>query len=92
MVAAKVKIQLKECLGDQKDDSNLKQLDIDWGTSLNLQFHQAVRSVVLLEDWQIRGKNSEDFQSWLTKQKVHSLFFDGAAKGNLGNAGAGGVI
>jgi len=39
-----------------------------------------------------KGKNSEDFQNWISKQKVHSLFFDGAAKGNLGNAGAGGVI
>lgn len=91
-VTAKVKSQLKECLGEQKDDSNLSQIDIDWGSSMDLQFHQKTRSMDLPEEWQIRGKNSEDFQNWIPKQKVHSLFFDGAAKRNLGNAGAGGVI
>lgn len=44
------------------------------------------------EEWQIRGKTSEEFQNWVPKQKAHSLFFDGASKGNPGKAGAGGVI
>ena len=41
--------------------------------------------------WQIR-KNPKNFSNWWTKLECHSLFFDGASKGNLRLAGAGGVI
>lgn len=92
VVAAKIKLQLKECLGYQKDDSNLSQLDIIWGASLNLQFHQVERNIFSPEEWQIRRKNKEEFQDWISNQKVHSLFFDGAVKGNPGKVGAGGTI
>lgn len=36
--------------------------------------------------------NDEEFQSWLSKQTLPSIFFDGAAKGNPGMAEAGGLI
>ena len=62
VVVAKIKFQLKEFLGGQKDASNLNQLDILWGASLNLQFHQATRNISSSKDWQISGVNNEDFQ------------------------------
>ena len=76
---------------DIKDDSNLSQQDIAWGASLDLQFQPAVRNVPPLKDWQIR-KSETDLQDWLNSHSRHSLFFDGAAKGNPGKAGAGGVV
>eukprot|EP00253_Pinus_taeda_P006650 PITA_06650 len=91
-VAAKVKSQLKECWGDHKDNSNLNQLDRDWGSSLNLNFQQNIRSIAPPEEWKIRETSREDFQNWIHNQRMHSLFFGGDAKGNSGNAGAGGVI
>jgi ribonuclease HI len=29
---------------------------------------------------------------WIQKQKTHTLYFDGASKGNPGEAGAGGIL
>lgn len=76
---------------DTKDDSNLRQQDIAWGTQLELQFQLAVKKVPILKEWKIR-KPENDFQEWLKYQERHFLFFDGAAKGNPGKAGAGGVV
>ena len=42
-------------------------------------------------NWQIR-KSSEIFRNWWTKLDCHTLFFDGASKGNPGLIGAGEVI
>ena len=42
-------------------------------------------------DWCLRD-NEDIFQSWWRSQNISSIFFDGASKGNLGAAGAGGVI
>jgi hypothetical protein len=39
---------------------------------------------------QIR-ENEKDFYEWISKQSRHSLFFDGAAKGNPRKVDAGGV-
>lgn len=41
--------------------------------------------------WKIRLKQT-DFNNWLCSSNIHSLFFDGASKSNLGTAGAGGII
>ena len=41
--------------------------------------------------WQIR-KNPESFNKWWTNLDRHTLFFDGASKGNLGLSSAGEVI
>eukprot|EP00253_Pinus_taeda_P017362 PITA_17362 len=87
----KIKCQIKECLVDIKDDTNLNQQDIIWGSILDLQFQLADRISLPIKNWQIR-KSKDDFQDWLKAHSRHSLFFDGAAKGNPGKAGAGGVI
>ena len=36
--------------------------------------------------------NSKKFRNWWTKLDCHTLFFDGASKGNPGMTGVGGVI
>lgn len=46
-VGVKIKFQLKDCLGEQKDDSNLCQQDIHWGASLDLQFQKSVSIISL---------------------------------------------
>jgi ribonuclease HI len=43
------------------------------------------------QDWQLRLDNN-NFASWQRQQHSYFLFFDGAATGNPGVAGAGGVI
>lgn len=91
MVANSVKCQLVQWLGDKGDDTNLSQQDIDLGVALNFKFKKLKRTSISLKDWQIT-KNEEDFLSWLSKQTLPSLFFDGVAKGNTGIAGAGGLI
>eukprot|EP00253_Pinus_taeda_P001840 PITA_01840 len=87
----KNKCQIKECLVDIKDDNNLSQQDITWGSLLDLQSQPAVRIALPNKNWQIQ-KSEDDFQDWLKSLSRHSLFFDGAAKGNPGKAGVGGVI
>lgn len=91
VLEAKIKCHIKECLTDIKDDSNLSQQNITWGSTLELQFHPAARKAPTIKDWQIR-KPENNFQDWLKSQARHFLFFDGAAKGNPGKAGAGGVV
>jgi hypothetical protein len=41
--------------------------------------------------WQLHSP-SMDFHSWLSSQSCYTLCFDGDSKGNLGEAGAGGVL
>ena len=90
-MGVKIKFQLKECLREQKDDSRLSQQDIIWDSSLDLQFQKAASIISLFKFWQIRAVVKE-FQGWIANQSRHSLFFDGAAKGNPARAGAGVVI
>jgi ribonuclease HI/exonuclease III len=91
LVSIKIKNQLKESLGDQLEETNLSQQDIEWGERLGLQFAQAARQSKPSKEWQIRLKE-KDFSAWLNNHSKHTLLFDGAAKGNPGKAGAGGVI
>ena len=56
-----------------------------------MQFHPANRAVPSHKNWHIR-KSEDDFKEWLNALSRYTLFFDGAAKGNPGKAGAGGVI
>ena len=86
-----VKSQLAEWLADKGDDLDLNYQDRDLGSALNFKFQKLSSSPPSIKKWQIR-KNEEDFQSWLFNQPIPSLFFDGAAKGNPGIAGVGGLI
>jgi hypothetical protein len=43
------------------------------------------------ENWEIM-KSEKEFASWKRKIKTHILFFDGALKGDPGQAGGGGII
>ena len=36
--------------------------------------------------------DKSQFENWLRERKIFKLFFDGASKGNLGEAGGGGVV
>lgn len=91
VIEGKVISQIKECLVDIKDDANLSPQDISWGSNIGLQFHPANRAVPPHKNWHIR-KSEDEFKNWLKVMSRHTLFFDGAAKGNPGKAGAGGVI
>jgi hypothetical protein len=42
-------------------------------------------------DWRIREEDDK-FQTWWRSKNITTIFFDGASKGNPGEAGAGGVI
>jgi hypothetical protein len=44
-----------------------------------------------MQDWKLRLDNNK-FSHWQRQQHTSLLFFDGAATGNPGVAGAGGVI
>ena len=77
----KIKIQLKDSLGDQLDGEDLSEQDFEWITILYLHFKDIGRPPIPLKDWQIRV-NSTEFSEFCTKQARTALFFDGAAKGN----------
>ena len=78
-------------MGDQLEEKNLSQQDLEWGDMMGLQFFVAVRQSKTSKEWKIR-LNEKDFFACINKQSRHTLFFDGAVKGNPGKAGAGGVI
>ena len=52
---------------------------------------KVVRTIIPPKDWKIRV-NEKYFFDWIIKKLIHSLFFDGATKGNPRKFGAGGVI
>ena len=43
------------------------------------------------EEWEIRP-SIQDFTNWKRRRKAYTLSFDGASKGNPGQAGGGGII
>jgi ribonuclease HI len=87
-------VSLKEFLNEHMwsfTDKNLSPHEEEWGRSLGLTYSNADNQVEKRKDWQIRMPD-ESFRNWNKEMDCHSLSFDGAAKGNPGNAGAGGVI
>jgi len=54
LMVVEIKCQLKECLREYKDDLSLSQYDINWCSSLDLQFQKIASSISLPKDWQIR--------------------------------------
>ena len=93
-VAAKAKSLLLEAAQQQyySADPWLLPEEERWLNSLSPS-PRRLRSVPLPLNpiWRIR-ETEEHFQEWWKKQKISTIFFDGASKGNPGAAGAGGVI
>lgn len=69
-----------------EDPTNWNDQKKDWMASFNLKPSKhpftAHRS-----SWQLHSIHS--IELWIQKQKIHTLCFDGASKGNPGEAGAG---
>jgi ribonuclease HI len=73
----------------------LEQSEEDWinyilgppSTPLTFPPHREIKR----QDWKLRLNNNE-FSQWKRQQHTSLLFFDGAATGNPGVAGVGGVI
>ena len=89
----KIQALLAEVISISKIPSNkgiMTDKEKEWMRSLNPLAVNIV-DAKKLEDWEIRMDNSQ-FENWLKERKIFKLFFDGASKGNPGNAGGGGVI
>ena len=93
-VRIKIKASLKEILsemGGKNKDTNPSNEEKEWAERLGIHIPKAEGQKAKIKDWQI--KMAEDkFRKKNEELTCHSLFFDGAAKGNPGNIGAGGVI
>ena len=90
-IIVKIKSQLKKSLDGYLEAKNLSQNDKDWSNMMGFTISTNLRQNKTKENWQIR-LNEKDFSEWLIKHSSFFLFFDGAANGNFGKAGAGGVI
>jgi ribonuclease HI len=62
-----------------------------WLNKLNLQDFPAPCMIKNISCWQLQY-TPQEFTTWLNSQKNHVLSFDGASKGNPGEAGVGGVL
>jgi len=86
---------LKETLNTKQilisPSKKLAAEDLDWCKDLLPQNSLQTKDKVALHIWEIR-RNTKEFNQWKANLNSYSLFFDGAAKGNLGEAGTGGVI
>jgi ribonuclease HI len=94
IVKTKILTTLKDFLKENIrtiTDINLSPREVEWGKSLGLNSSNAEIQPKKGKDWQIRMPENS-FSNWNKEIDCYSLLFDGAAKGNPGNAGAGGVI
>ena len=86
---------LKETLNTKQilisPSEKLAAEDLDWCKDLLPQNSLQTKNKVALHIWEIQ-RNTKEFNQWKANLNSYSLFFDGAAKGNPGEAGAGGVI
>jgi hypothetical protein len=93
-VVVKTQVLLGECLQSlslPKNKVSLLPKEAEW---LKLFQHAEVlvpSQVPLLEGWEIRF-DPPQFDKWKRDQKMYSLFFDGASKGNPRAARGGGII
>jgi ribonuclease HI len=70
----------------------LDEAEEHWLSQFKIQGLEARKaSDPIKEDWEIR-KSEKDFASWKSEINTPILFFDGASKGNPGQAGGGGII
>jgi hypothetical protein len=93
-VVAKAKSFLLEAAKQQyfKEDPSLLPEEKRWlGPLVPYPRKYLLSPQTVNPDWCIRD-DDDTFQSWWWSQNLTTIFFDGASKGNLGVAGAGGVI
>ena len=93
-MAAKTKAFLIETVGVQsfKKGNTLLPKEKKWlGTYTFRDRKKDPRKASINPWWWLRDMDVE-FQIWWKAQWKASIFFDGASKGNLGRAGAGGVV
>ena len=69
----------------------LKDEESHWLSQFVQNHHNRTPLKAPLANWEIR-LDQNDFNSWKLAMNTPSLFFDGAAKGNPGLSGCGGVI
>jgi len=89
-VEAKAKILLSEAISSRplksEDTTNWNSRENDWMASFNLRTVKYPQTAPRSR-WQLH--NTFNMELWIQKQKTHSLCFDGASKGNPGEAGMG---
>jgi len=79
-------------LHQTKNNQTLEAPKELWLNHFKIQCHMGIQaSITIIEEWEIR-KDKQDFSNWKTRSKSHILAFDGALKGNPGQAGGGGII
>eukprot|EP00253_Pinus_taeda_P016670 PITA_16670 len=93
-VAAKARTLLLEAAQQQyyKEDTLLQPVEKRWLGTLELQSRKTLLPPQTEHPiWKKRDPD-ETFQLWWRAQKSHTIFFDGASKGNPGPSGAEGLI
>ena len=96
-VVSKAKSLLGDTLkfqGEHCFKTSLQTSEEVWLSSLNPELMKTLPyspSSPKLAVWEIR-KEPGEFRDWRKKLNMNSLFFDGASKGNPGEAGGGGVL
>jgi hypothetical protein len=92
-VVAKAKLLLSESINSRplkiEDSTNWTIREKDWMASFNLRTSKHSNAAPS-SSWQLH--NILNIDLWIQKQKTHTLCFDGASKGNPGEAGAGGIL
>ena len=73
------------------DSKNLNPIEFSWCHDISFQSSPQSKISLELQPWEIR-KGKEEFLQWRMKQRCHTLFFDGASKGNPKEEGVGGII
>ena len=86
---------LKETLNTKQilfsPSEKLADEDLDWCKDLLPHNSLQTKNKAALHIWEIQ-KSTKEFNRWKENLNSYSLFFDRAAKGNPGEAGAGRVI
>ena len=92
-MTVKIKALLGEVVRNTKISHNKAELSEKeklWMQSFKIQENNSI-VINKLENWEIRLDKSQ-FENWLKERKIFKLFFDGASKGNPGEARGGGVV
>jgi len=94
-IAVKARVMLSEALNTKALNSNMTPLSAEeerWFKEFKPTHHsiEAINSPHKT-NWEIRLAEM-DFIKWRSALDEWCLFFDGASKGNLGQAGGGGII